>query len=87
LIGWRVDRRFGWRGQIAFVAFMSIWGPMRSRIVAAASGASALTPGLVGYFASAVIWACAIALSQGVMHLVAGPAQRDRLARNRLQMK
>ena len=36
LIGWRVTRRFGWRGQMAFIAIISIVGPLRGRAYAMA---------------------------------------------------
>jgi serine/threonine protein kinase len=83
LIGWRVSRRFGWRGQVAFIAVMSIYGPIRSRIAAAASTAIVVAPGFLSYVAGAAIWACAIAASLATMRLVAGPARNDRLARSR----
>ena len=42
LIGWRVTRRFGWRGQMAFIAIISIVGPLRGRAYAMALDVIAL---------------------------------------------
>ena len=83
LIGWRVTRRFGWRGQIAFIAIISISGPLRVRGFAMASDAVALlvTPGFQGYISEVERLAFAIAVSLLMMRLVAGPARKDRLAR------
>jgi serine/threonine protein kinase len=81
LIGWRVTRRFGWRGQIAFIAIISIWGPLRTRAYAMASNALVVAPGFQGYISDAARWAFAIVLSQLMMRVVAGPARKDLLAR------
>ncbi len=90
LIGWRVTRRFGWRGQIAFIAIISIGGPLRIRAYAMASDALALlvAPGFQGYISEVARSAFALAVSLLMMRLVAGPARKDRLAhdqRNRDQ--
>jgi serine/threonine protein kinase len=80
LIGWRVTRRFGWRGQMTFITITSIVGPARDYMWAWASHIL-VAPGLLPWIARAAYWACAIALSQAMMRLVAGPARNDRLAR------
>jgi serine/threonine protein kinase len=83
LIGWRITRRFAWRGQIAFIAIISIGGPLRMRAYAMASDALALlvAPGLQGYISEVARSAFALAVSLLMMRLVAGPAPKDRLAR------
>ena len=90
LIGWRVTRRFGWRGQIAFIAVISMGGPLRVRAYAMVLDALAVlvTPGFQGYISDVARWAFALAVSQLMMRLVAGPARNDLLAqvqRNRDQ--
>ena len=80
LIGWRVTRRFGWRGQMAFIAIISIVGPFRTRAYGMALDVIAVTPGFQGYISDAARWAFAIAVSQLMMRLVAGPARKDLLA-------
>ena len=84
LIGWRVTRRFGWRGQIAFIAVVSISGPLRARGFAMASDAVALmlAPGFQGYISDIARMAFALAVSLLMMRFVAGPALKDRLARD-----
>jgi hypothetical protein len=79
LIGWRVTRRFSWRGQMAFIAILSVTGPARDYMwawafhIVVASG--------FPWIARAAYWACAITLSLTMMRLIAGPARSDRLAR------
>ena len=88
LIGWRVTRRFGWRGQMAFIAIISIVGPLRGRAYAMALDVIVVAPGFQGYISNAARWAFAIAVSQLMMRLVAGSARKDLLAgvqRNRGQ--
>jgi hypothetical protein len=82
LIGWRVMRRFGWRGQVVFLAAVMALGTLRDYLVAGqALGFIALAPGIATVLVDAVCWAGLTALAQGVMRLVAGPAAADRLAR------
>ncbi len=85
LIGWRVTRRFGGRGQAAFIGFMTVYGPIRDYVGVAATGGAiqVITPGIAPAVGDAALWATIIAVAQGVMRLVAGPAASDRLARTR----
>jgi hypothetical protein len=79
LIGWRLTRRFGWRGLVGLVAVAAILGPVRDHVGSAATGAIVFGPGIVPALMDAACWACGIALVQGVMRLVAGQARSDRL--------
>ena len=83
LVGWRVTRRFGWRGQFALIAVLSVGGPLRLRALSMASDAIALlvTPGFQGYTSEVARVALALAVSQLIMRVIAGPAQKDPLAR------
>jgi hypothetical protein len=82
LIGWRVMRRFGWRGQIVFLAVVAVLGTIRDyKIAEQATGIIVFTPGITTVLADLVAWSGLTALAQGVMRLVAGPAAADRLAR------
>jgi eukaryotic-like serine/threonine-protein kinase len=81
LIGWRVTRRFGWRGQMAFIVILSIFIPLRARAYGMAFDIFAVTPGFQHFIADAARWAFGITVSQLMMRLVAGPAGKDRLAR------
>jgi hypothetical protein len=82
LLGWRVMRRFGWRGQVAFLAAVTALGTFRDYVVAGkALGVIALAPGVATVLVDAACWAGLTALAQGVMRVVAGPAAGDRLAR------
>jgi hypothetical protein len=79
LIGWRLTRRFGWRGLAAFVAVMGIVGPLRDYSGAALTGGIVFAPGIVPVLGDAVCWAGGMAVAQAVMRLVAGPARKDKL--------
>ena len=84
LIGWRVVRRFGWRGEVVFLAAVALLGTLRDYFVAEqALGAIVLAPGVTTVLVEIVCWAGQTALTQALMWLVAGPAAADRLARRR----
>jgi hypothetical protein len=82
LISWRVTRRFGWRGQLTFLGIMSIGGPIRDRIGAAAMGLIVFAPGMIPFIGHAMIWALSVVAMQAVMGVVAGAARSDRLTRS-----
>jgi hypothetical protein len=84
LIGWRVIRRFRRRGLIAFIGFMAVYGPLRDY------AASPLTKGTVQVISPDImplvdmaLWASLKTVAQGIMWLVAGSPDADRLARAR----
>jgi|SRR5437867_5360220 len=81
LIGWRVLRRFGWRGEVVFLAVIAVVGTVRDYQVERATGFIALTPGIATVLVDLVAWSGLTALAQGVMRLVDGSAGADRLAR------
>lgn len=82
LIGWRVMRRFGWRGQVVFLAAVTLQGILRDYVeVGQVLGFIVLAPGIATVLVDAVCWAGLTAIAQEVMRLVAGPAAADRLAR------
>lgn len=81
LIGWRLTRHFGWRGQAAFISLMSVFGLGRDYAVAAVSGVIVFAPGIKTVVGDVVCWAILLGMAQGVMRLIAGPAKYDRLAR------
>jgi hypothetical protein len=82
LIGWRVTRRFGWRGQAVFLGAVTVVGTLRDYLVAGqALGIIVLAPGIVTALVDAVCWIGTVALAEAVMRLVAGPARGDSLAR------
>jgi hypothetical protein len=84
LIGWRVTRRFVWRGQVVFLAAVTVAGTLRDYLVAGQlQGLIALAPGIGTVLVDAACWAGLTALAQAVMRLVDGPARGDRLARGR----
>ena len=83
LIGWRIARRYGWRGLATFVIVASIGGPIRERLYLSAAHLMVVAPGAVPWIANTLSWACALLLSHSIMRLMAGPACDDRLASRR----
>ena len=84
LLGWRVTRRFGWRGQLPFLAALMIVGPLRDYGVAErALKVIVFAPGITTVLVDAACWGGTAALAQIVMRSVAGPAAGDRLTQRR----
>ena len=82
LVGWRVARRFGWRGQAVFICAVTILGTLRDyRVAAWFPQFIVFAPGMATVIVDAACWAGLLALALGVMRLVAGPARSDSLAR------
>ncbi|HET8550150.1 MAG TPA: serine/threonine-protein kinase [Bryobacteraceae bacterium] len=80
LIGWRITRRFGWKGLALFVPAVGLWAAPRDRVwwdhlmhvmVAA--------PGVAPVLIDAALLSAGIAVGYAVMRLIAGPAKRDAL--------
>jgi hypothetical protein len=82
LIGWRVTRRFDWRGQAVFLAAVTVVGTLRDYMIAGqAPGVIVFAPGIVTVLVDAMCWIGLVALAEAVMRLVTGPARGDPLAR------
>ena len=82
LIGWRVTRRFGWRGQATFLIALAVLGTVLDyRVAAMLPDFIVFAPGIRIVFIDAACWAALMALAQAVMRLIAGPANADPLAR------
>ena len=82
LIGWRVTRRFGWRGLLVFLGALAVVGALRDYLISGRlMGLIVFRPGVVLVLIDAFLWAGLTALAIAVMHAVSGPACDDRLAR------
>jgi hypothetical protein len=82
LVGWRVTRRFGWRGQAVFLSAVTMGGTVRDyRIAAWFPQFIVFAPGIGIVLVDAACWAGLLALAQIVMGLVAGPVRGDALTR------
>src|SRR5215469_11031187 len=86
LIGWRIDRRFGRRGVLIFLACVAAYGLLRDFLGTATASAAGfhflvLAPGPLTVLADALCWVGCVGIAMLVMRLVAGPAREDRLAR------
>jgi hypothetical protein len=81
LIGWRVMRRFGWRGETVFLAVVTVVGTIRDFVIAwQRPDLIAFSPGIAIVLIDLVLWCGLTAWAQAVMRLVAGPAGADQLA-------
>ena len=82
LLGWRLTRRFGWRGQAVFLGALAILGTVRDyRVAAWLPEFIVFGPGIGPALIDGACWAGLLALAQAVMRLVAGSAMDDPLAR------
>lgn len=81
LIGWRVIRRFGRPGLIAFLAGLGLFGVARDYFYSVTAQLIVFGPGLLPYFGDGFAYASAAVLVQMLMFWIAGPPASDRLAR------
>src|SRR5437773_2930829 len=82
LIGWRITRHFGWRGQAIFLMALAVFGTLRDYLWAArVPELIVFAPGVGPALVDAACWASLAGLAQAAMCWVAGPVKGDRLAR------
>lgn len=75
LIGWRVTRRFGLRGQAVFLGVLAVLGTVRDYLWAARSPELIVfAPGISPVLVDAACWASMVGLAQATMRWVAGPS-------------
>jgi hypothetical protein len=86
LVTWRLARRFGWRGLWVFVACVGVLGPPRDYLIALKfPKLMVFAPGVAPILADGATYAGIVLVGHAVMRLVAGPASKDRLARQRVK--
>ena len=84
LIGWRVMRRFGWTGQMIFLAALAVLGTLRDyQWAARLPQLIVFAPGIGTALVDVACWASLAGLAQVVMRWVAGPVAGDPLTRRR----
>jgi hypothetical protein len=82
LVTWRLARRFGWRGLAVFVGIVTLIGPPRDYLIAAAFPKwMVFAPGMAPILADGATYAGMVVLGHAVMRLIAGRASEDQLAR------
>jgi hypothetical protein len=82
LVTWRIARRFGGRGLAAFVVVAALIGPPRDYwFMERFPEWGAYAPGVAPVLAISATYVLLGVVGHGVMRLVAGPADKDRLAR------
>jgi hypothetical protein len=73
-------RRFGWRGLAVFTCIVGVIGPPRDYMFAATFPAwMVFAPGVAPIIADAMAYIGIVLIGHGVMRLIAGPADADRL--------
>lgn len=81
-VTWRVARRFGWHGLAVFIGIVTVIGPPRDYLYAAKFPKwMVFGPGVAPIVADGATYFGVVVLGHAVMRLVAGPAKKDRLAR------
>jgi hypothetical protein len=81
LVGWRLGRRFGWKGASALFAAIVVGAPLRERLVLDKLMQVIRAPfELYPVMTDSAFWAAGLLLGYATMRLVAGPARTDRLA-------
>jgi len=84
LIGWRIMRRFGWRGEAVFLAVVAVFGTIRDFVIAwQMPDVIVVAPGIAPVLIDLVLWPGLTALAQGTMRMAAGSAAADQLAHRR----
>ena len=82
LVTWRLARRFGWRGLAVFLCIVAIIGAPRDYLIARTFPQwMVFGPGVAPILADSATYVGIVALGHIVMRLIAGPARKDRLAR------
>ena len=82
LIGWLVTRRFGWRGQVVFLAALAVLGALRDyQWAARRPELIVFAPGIGPALVDVACWGGLAGLAQAIMRWVAGPTGGDPLAR------
>jgi hypothetical protein len=82
LIGWRITRRYGRVGFVVFILIWSIWGIIHDFGGGAAFQSSNLmtfASGPVPIIADGILYATCQLAAQGILYLIAGPANADLL--------
>jgi len=81
LIGWRVIRRFGWRGLVVFLIALAAFGVARDVTYARTTNLIEFGPGPLPLLADFFAYASAAALVQILIYALAGAPSADPLAR------
>ena len=84
LIGWRVARRYEWKGLLAFLLAWSLWGFIHDTVGSSLFSASQLMvigSGAAPRIADFLVYTACMASVLLAIRLVGGPFQADRLAR------
>ena len=80
LIGWRIIRRYGWRGLIGFLIAFAIFGVTRDYFYGSATEVIKFGPGPIPLIADLFAYASPAAIVQLVMYWISGPPGSDPLA-------
>ncbi len=84
LIGWRIARRYGWKGLLAFLAGWSLWGFIHDNAGSALFSSSRLMiigPGAAARIADFLVYATCMASVLFAIRVTGGPFRADPLAR------
>ena len=83
LVGWRMIRRFGWRGLLGFLIALSVFGVARDVTYARTTSLIEFGPGSVPLIADFFAYASSATLVQVLMYWLVGAPGSDQLARQK----
>jgi len=84
LIGWRITRRYGWKGLLVFLAAWSLWGFIHDTVGSSLFSSSQLMvigSGVFPLITDFLVYATCMALVLATIRAIGGPFRADALAR------
>lgn len=85
LIGWRIARRYGWKGLFVFLAAWSVWGFFLDTFgsqLFSSSRLMVIRPGAAAHTADFLVYFTCMSAVMLVLRVIGGPFGEDRLARS-----
>jgi len=78
LIGWRIAKKYGKRGLILFIAFLTLFGSIRDNYYAQKTNIFIWGNGIIPIIMDALLWALFYTIAQVIMYLIAGDYKKDK---------
>jgi hypothetical protein len=80
LVGWRIARRFGWKGGLAFLLIWSVWGLIHDTagsVLFASSRLMVIGPGLIPRIADFLVYVTSMTSVLLVIRLIGGRRSKE----------
>ena len=83
LLMWRVERRFGPKAVLGCIVVLAGYSALRGQVwIRSLLELTGKPLNLTLLLGDTIMWTCSLAVAQILMHLIAGHARSDRLARS-----